>query len=78
MPGEVTDGARAVRPLDGIDAEFQELPAMQDLAVDDALAKIGPGVVLRGRRLLGGSTVAQAATVAGALAMVSPVSRSNR
>ena len=51
---------------------------MEDLAIDDALAKIGPGVVLRGRRLFGRSDVAQAATVAGALAIVSPVSRSNR
>jgi hypothetical protein len=78
MAGKIPGRARAISTLDRIDTELQELAAVEDPSIDDTLAKIGPGVVLRGRRLPGGSILVQAATVAGAWVMVSPVSPSNR
>jgi hypothetical protein len=51
MAGPIPYGARAVGALDRVDAELDELPAMEDLRVDDALTKVGPGGILRGRWL---------------------------
>ena len=51
MPRDVTRRSGAVGAFDGVDAEFQEGAAVQDLRIDDVLDEIGPGVVLRGRGL---------------------------
>ncbi len=78
MAGDVAHGAGPVGPLDGVDPEFEERPAMEDARVDDALDEIGPGVWLRGRWLAWGRSRRQAAAVAGAEVRASPVSESNR
>jgi hypothetical protein len=49
VAGDVADRARPVRSFDRVDAELQELPAVEDLRIDDALDEIGPGGFLRGR-----------------------------
>jgi hypothetical protein len=64
VTGEIARRARAVRALDRVDAELDELAAMDDPSVDDALAQIGPGGILRGRRLGLVRVAAQAAAVA--------------
>jgi hypothetical protein len=72
MTGEVPRRARAVGPLDGVNAELEERSAVEDASVDDALAQVldlgrrrGPGVVALGRPV-GRQVAAQAAAVAGA------------
>lgn len=49
MAGEIARGTRPVGTLDRVDPELQERASMEDAPVDDALAKIGPGGILRGR-----------------------------
>jgi hypothetical protein len=88
VTGEVALRPRAVGPLDRVDAELDERPAMEHLPIDDALTQvldpkltvtlIGPGGCLRGRRVGGWSVVRQAAALAGAWVIVSPDSGSNR
>ena len=51
MADDVARAARAVGALDGVDAERQVAALMEDPRVDDALDEIGPGGILRGRRV---------------------------
>jgi hypothetical protein len=69
VPGEIADGAGAVGALDRVDPELDELAAVEDVRLDDALAqlldllaKIGPGGILRGRWLGLVPIVAQSTT----------------
>ena len=84
MRGEVADRPRSVGPLDRDGLELDERAPVEDARVDDALTKIGPGGILRGRwlglvRSVGQTTIRrQAAAAAGACVIVSPVSPSKR
>ena len=78
MAGDVALGARAVGALDGVDPERQVAAVMEDPGIDDVLDEIGPGGILRGRRIAGRSVGGQAAASAGCWMIVSPVSGSNR
>jgi hypothetical protein len=69
MAGEIADGAGAVGAHDRVDPELDELAAVKDARLDDALAqlldvlaKIGPGGILRGRWLELVPMVAQSTT----------------
>jgi len=46
---EVTDRARSVGPLHRVDPELDERAPVEHARIDDALPKIGPGGILRGR-----------------------------
>jgi hypothetical protein len=62
MTGEVAHSARSVDSLDRVDPKLDELARMQNARLDDALTKVGPGGILRGRLLGRVRSVGQSTT----------------